>query len=91
MELLSCSKLHLWCISEELHGDNLLSTGIPEHLSQEWLRQILKQFHIITQIPLCVIDGVINQMPFLSLGEAISLYLLRKSINSLAHLLQLLV
>ena len=33
MELLSCSKLHLWCISEELRGGNLLNVAIPEHLS----------------------------------------------------------
>ena len=91
MQLLSSNKLHLWCISEELHGDTLLNVAIPEHLNEEWLRLHFKFIDIITQFPLCVIDDLISQMPFLSLGEAILVYLLHKLIYTLAHLLQLLV
>ena len=61
----------------------------PSPTSPELPRLALSDF--ITHFSLCVIEDVINQMPFLSLGEATLVYLLRKGINNLAHLLQLLV
>ena len=91
LEPLSCSTPHLWCISEEFHGDNLLNVAIPAHLSTVWLRQMFKLSDFIIQLPLLIIDDVINQMPCLSLGKAQLVYLLDKLINSLALLLQWLV
>ena len=91
MVLLSCSNLHLWCISETIHGATLLDVAFPEHLNQEWLHHLFMLFDIITQFPLCVIDDLISQMPFLSLGQAICKHFLHKFVNTLAHLLQVLV
>ena len=68
LELLGCSTLHLGSTPEEFHCDSLFNVGIPEHLSQEWLRQLLKLSDFITQVLMRVVDDVIFQMPSLSLS-----------------------
>ena len=91
MELLSSSHLHSRCIVEEFLGDTLLNVVSFEQLTQEWFDQTFKVCGIITQFPLYGIEDLITQMPFLSLGQAIRKHILQQFVNTLAHLLQVLV
>ena len=64
-----------------------------DQLTQDWFHHMFKVCDIITQFPMYLYgnEDLIAQMPFLSLSQALCKHFLHNFVNTLAHLLQVLV